>query len=418
MKELRATRVVIIDDVECEGEMLRCALARNGIPSLVFSRYEDLPSEGFTGVRLAALDADFRGTFTTAPSVDAITAPTADMLARLLAAGNGPYHALIWTKHPDLAESLRGHLEERNIPPIATTTLAKESVRDGEGWNIPQIFDRVAASREKFPGLRFLSEWEGSVYDAGVITVNDLLEGDSDTGALETLASLERPRADSEIRLRAVADSLSRLHADALERAPSRFTPETIESLFGKSIQRPDGGRAAELNSRLLIRHGERGAAPGCIYKLESIANQLESPDWLPNFETIVVDFGGDADLIRGSNAIPLAVEVTPLCDEHRETRLARFLAGVAVPVGSLSETKKKRFNSPGRPAFRHFGPLTMPGLGAIDVSWCSRLLFTLPLKRIEALDPVARLRHDVLVDLQSWCSAQASRPGYLSIRA
>ena len=93
MKELRASRVVVIDDDAEEGDGLRRALTRGGIPSLVFAGLEDLPADQLTGVRLAALDADLTGTFATAPEYDQVTDPTARMLAQLLSDANGPYHA-------------------------------------------------------------------------------------------------------------------------------------------------------------------------------------------------------------------------------------------------------------------------------------------------------------------------------------
>ena len=180
MKELRASRVVIIDDDPQEADGLRSALAKDGIPSLVFTRLEDLPTDRLTGIRLAALDADFGGLYGKTTDADSITDPTAKMLAGLLAKENGPYHALIWTKRRELAASLVARLEHHEVPPAASTTLAKEDVRLPDGrWNLPMILSRIKESRSEQHGLSFLSEWEAAVFDAGITTVSDLFRGEN-----------------------------------------------------------------------------------------------------------------------------------------------------------------------------------------------------------------------------------------------
>ncbi|MDE2935525.1 MAG: hypothetical protein OXP37_01625 [Chloroflexota bacterium] len=287
MRELQTSRVVIVDDDDLEGETFRRSLARIGIPALVFARLEDLPSEPFSGVRLAALDADFANTFESASDPEEITDPTARMLGRLLASGNGPYHALIWTEHPELAESLVGRLAANRVPPAAWTVLSKASVQIDGNWDIQKILDQIAESRNGQPGLRFLSEWERAVHDAGVVTVGDLLEGDSDTESLRTLAHLERPGASREDRLRAVADSLSRLHADALERGPTGISQGIVDSLFKGDIPKPNRRRSAQLNARLLLHKCGPGALPGSVFELELISQKLGTPDLLPSFDAV-----------------------------------------------------------------------------------------------------------------------------------
>lgn len=415
MRELQTTRVVIIDDDAREGEGLRDALAEGGIPSLVFAGEDDLPSVPLTGVRLAALDADFADQYGTQPD-DVVTDPTAGMVAGLLAAENGPYHALIWTKHPGLAESLEEKLADRGFPAAAYTMLAKEEVRLGEGWDVPKILQRIEQDRSGQLGLRFLSEWERAVFDAGVATVGDLFQGETDTEVLRALSYVEREQASAEQKLRAVAEALSRLHADALDRRPGKYTEEVFDPLFGGESKAPTEERRAQLHARLLLGTASPGASPGSIYLLDAIARRLRRPKWFPSIELITRDFGGESDRLEDLETTPVAVEVTPLCDEHRETRIARFLVGVAVSVGETSNTKRDRLRGLKSQAFRNDGPMIVPGLGHVDIVWCARLAFTSPIEPVRTLMPISRLRYDVLVDLQSWSSAQASRPGYLSI--
>ena len=415
MKELQASRVVVIDDDAEEGDGLRRALTRGGIPSLVFATLEDLPPDRLTGVRLAALDADLTGTFATAPD-DQVTDPTARMLAQLLSTANGPYHALIWTKHTELADSLVDRLTLHGVRPAAWTTLAKEEVRSNGNWDLLGILERIQESRSNKPGLSFLSEWEAAVVDAGVATIHDLLRNATETKVLRALAYVERPTASAPERLRAVTESLSRLHADSLDRQPDQHSPEVVAQLFDGSIPEPTEELIAQLHSNLLLRAPETGASPGSIYILDSIASRLGRPKWFPSMEQIELDLGGDAKLIKDLDATPVAVEVTPLCDAHRKTRIARFLVGIAVPISELSNTKKNGLRSLKSQAFLNLGPLMIPELGHIDIVWCTRLAFTSPIERVKTLMPIRRLRYDVLVNLQSWSSAQASRPGYLSI--
>ena len=416
MKDLRAARVVIVDDLPDEGDGFRLALARDGVPALVFSRLEDLPSRPFAGVRLAALDADFTGIFGTTSDNDAITDPTAAILARLLAPGNGPYHALIWTSHPELAASLESRLAAHGRPPAACTTLAKEEVFSEGQWDVETILRRIEESRSDQPGLRFLSEWEGAVFDAGVATVDQLLHGETDTEVLGALTYTERRQAPAGQKLRAIAESLSRLHADALDRRADQYSAEIVDQLLGGDIPKPDEEQKAQLHARLLLGPAHAGASPGSIYRLDDIAGRLRKPKWFPGIAHIEQDFGGDADLIKGREATPVAVEVTPLCDEHRESRIARFLVGVGVPIAQLSKGELRDLRRLRSPALRNFGPIAIPDLGSVDIVWCSRLIFSSPVDQVSSLMPLGRLRSDVLVDLQSWNAAQASRPGFLSI--
>ena len=416
MKELQTPRVVIVDDDFEEGDGLRRALAKDGIPSLVYAGIDDLPSAPLTGVRLVALDADLSGQYGTAED-DVVTAPTAQMVAELLGTENGPYHALIWTKHPELAQSLEARLAERQVPAAACTMLAKEEVRLGEQeWDISEILHRIRQSRSDQLGLRFLSEWERAVFDAGVATVDDIFQGETDTEVLRALSYVERQTASAEQKLRAVADALSRLHADALDRRSGEYTEEVYGPLFGGGTTAPKEERRAQLHARLLLGEASPGASPGSIYLLDDIASRLRRPKWLPGMEEIRRDFGGDADRIKDLDTTPVVVEVTPLCDERRESRIARFLVGVAVSVGEVSNTKRKRLRGLRSQAFKSDGPMIVPLLGHVDMIWCARLAFTSPLERVRSLEPIGRLRYDVLVDLQSWSSGQASRPGYLSI--
>ena len=414
MKELRASRVVVIDDDAEEGDGLRRALAKGGIPSLVFAGFEDLPSDGLTGVRLAALDADLTGIFATTTNYDQVTDPTASMFAQLLAEENGPYHALIWTKHPELAASLVERLRVHQIPPAACTILAKEEVLSDGDWNILKILGRIQQSQREHPSISFLLEWEGAVFDAGVATVSDLFGNDTCTEVLGALAYTERPEATATEKLRAVTESLSRLHADALDRRSEEYSDEIVAQLLGVDIPKPSEDLRARLHGRLLLSTGEPGASPGSIYTLDSIARRLQKPKWFPSMERIRQDFGGEANVIASTQATPVAVEVTPLCDKHREARIARFLVGLA--VHELGTTKRNRLRNLRSQAFLYFGPLVIPDLGHVDLVWCTRLAFTSPIERVRTLMPIGRLRYDVLVDLQSWSSAQASRPGYLSI--
>ena len=208
--------------------------------------------------------------------------------------------------------------------------------------------------------------------------------------------------------------SLSRLHADALDRRSEEYSDETVDQLLGVDIPKPSEDLTARLHGHLLLSAGEPGASPGSIYNLDSIARRLQKPKWFPDEERVRQDLGGEAGVIAGIQATPVAVEVTPLCDKHREARIARFLVGLA--MRDLSKTKRNDLKHLKSRAFLHLGPLVIPSLGCVDLLWCARLAFTSPVERVSTLIPIGRLRNDVLVDLQSWSAAQASRPGYLSI--
>ena len=315
-----------------------------------------------------------------------------------------------------LANSLEARLADEGFSAAAYTMLAKEEVRIGEGWDVPTILKRIEQDRSDQLGLRFVSEWERAVFDAGVATVGDLFQGETDTEVLRALSYVEREQASPERKLRAVAEALSRLQADALDRRSGKYSEAVFSPLFGGESTAPSEKRKAQLHARLLLGTPSPGASPGSIYLLDAIARRLQRPKWFPSIELIMQDFGGECVRLKDLDTTPVAVEVTPLCDEHRETRIARFLVGVAVSVGATSKAKRDRLRGLKSPAFRNDGPMIVPELGHVDIVWCARLAFTSPIERVRTLMPISRLRYDVLVDLQSWSSGQASRPGYLSI--
>src|SRR5437773_2691174 len=96
---LRGARVIVVDDEAPEALPILKAMAKAGIATAYFEGKDtDAPEreQRLIGVRLAVLDMDIVGARVDDKSR---IAALVGFLERILSPQNGPYAAIIWTKH-------------------------------------------------------------------------------------------------------------------------------------------------------------------------------------------------------------------------------------------------------------------------------------------------------------------------------
>src|SRR5580658_387351 len=105
MKGLCTARVVVVDDIQDEAMPIIQALGRLGVGSVHIKgdEIEALPQTPLSGVRLVFLDMKLG----TAGTPRMTGAHTANVFARVIAAGTAPVLVVLWTRHPEIIEEFQ-----------------------------------------------------------------------------------------------------------------------------------------------------------------------------------------------------------------------------------------------------------------------------------------------------------------------
>lgn len=258
------------------------------------------------------------------------------------------------------------------------------------------------------------------------------------------LATIAKATADEKIKspqnaLAALGAGLVSVHADAVE--DFEYSPAQLEHGSNLALHgmiealrdhRPTLEQRAKLNSFLLTT-GSSILRPGNIYATEvcgikgfvpgkalrgfikEIFSQhrlrMEADQW----ESFVKD--------AAEASVPACVEITPACDHAAEkSPVARLLMGILIRLdGHVSLESDTRIPAESRLFARDVEPVwletfhdKMAGVYKLLIS--ARHFTTLPVGDMKDVQPVIRLRHPVVADIQSWFASHASRPGYASV--
>ena len=421
MDWLKTTRVLVLDDEMDEAALFMRALAQHGIGSVHFTGREDeLPStkDKLSGIRLAAIDMDLDGA---GGDVAVVISSLFRKIDQLICAENGPYLAVAWTKHDDYAVSFQERKSELACPPIKVIHMKKADYGD-----ISAIFSKTnEAIADSYP-LGLLGFWEQSVHQSSNSAVgilpktSDWITRSRDTFRL-LLNSAANRRDSAAVKLGSILSALNSLQLDAIETIVANQDDETAEILVSPLTTGPsptDEHLKATLNYRLMCSNGAPGIAPGNVYSFDAFGSLPTG--FLPTPELLISDAAkpGDASYreeLKSAGCIPIAMEVTPLCDYQQRARgIPRFVCGLAVPMDSRDLLK-------GRALFlRATEPIgfEVPGIvGNHILLWNSHFVISVPRELVNGGDSLVRLRQAPLVDVQAWLGSQGNRPGYLSIR-
>lgn len=416
--------MLVVDDQRDEAQGVIDALARDGIGAVYYSQdVRNHPGNPLTGIRLAALDMNLESLPTTDPV--AATAATLSVLGSLVDENNGPYLAIAWTKHKELVDEFRRRASTLPCPPIATVPLIKP--RSGR-YNFASISRRLKSALEDSYPIGFLGFWEQLVHDC----TSDIIQMVSPASewpleSKKTLATLLRDSAStrdsSRVKLRALLETMNSLQFDLIETQSALMRPgierRLVEPLTRVGVpKKGPADLAGKLNWQLLFGEPLPGAAPGNIYKVESL-NRLARP-LFPSLDVLLDDMVNESrkEEVLQAGCKALTMEVTPLCDhQQRKAQGARFICGVAIP--DLSDSQyRKRFNERAeyvrRTRTTAFVHESLNGRHIL--LWNSHFLVSLPSTRVPKGKALFRLRQAPLVDIQAWLGSHAARPGFLSI--
>jgi hypothetical protein len=431
MDGLRTARVLVLDNEIEEAKPFMEALAKSGVGSIYYSGDLDtLPSVDakLTGIRLAAIDLDLE-VGGEAPNVISVLIR---VLNRIIRKDNGPYLAIAWTgTNEDYFDEFMEQQSKIDCQPIRVIRMekARYSAKD----TIDEFFHEVSRAVEESHPLGLLSFWEQTIHDSsrGVMEIlpdsaNWIAESSK---TLRLLLDASAARGESqEANFVALLTSLNAVQLDNIETAALTQMDDTTDALLSplNDVHLPepdDDGHdeyndiKATLNHRLLCSAPLPAIAPGNIYSCENISSsqtRLFPTVGELAFDTANGDCQDNHRKLRAANCVPIAMEVSPLCDYQQGGKgFPRFICGLAVPFDQISLLKQRAL------FLRKTQPIafdTPPLQGKMVLVWNSHYMVSVPRKLLVEATALVRLRQAPLIDVQAWLGSQGNRPGYLSI--
>ena len=429
MDGLRTARVLVLDNEIKEAKPFMEALAKRGIGAIYFSGEEDtLPAEDdkLTGIRLAAIDMDIDEA---GGDVRVVMPRLIDLINRLIAADNGPYLAVAWTKHEDYVASFRERSRcELVCPPIKIISMSKQQYGDIEAISC-KVDEAIG---ESYP-LNLLGFWEQSIHESSG-SVMQILPNTTDWIAeskktLRLLLDAGANRgASQKAEFMALMSALNALQLDAVEAVAMNQEDGAISSLVSPlnevQVPKPDEDEdgckeyndlKAALNYSLLCAAPLPALAPGNIYSCDQIGSS--EPTLFPKLGELAFDAASrnNGRTLRNADCVRIAMEITPLCDyQQNKQGFPRFVCGLAVPMDNRSLLDDKAL------FLRQTEPIafdTFPLEGKMVLVWNSHYIVSVPKGLVANGIGLVRLRQAPLIDIQAWLGSQSNRPGYLSIR-
>lgn len=440
MISLRGARVLLIDDSLNESIPVIKACSKMGISIAYFDgNINELPpeTEKLTGIRLAILDMDLGG----AGDTDENKISTLiSRLQAILAAENGPYTMVTWTKHSHLVDLLDtklftlyqvgDHQDKVSLPVVCIRLEKKDFLIKPDVFDIEKLSSTIESELKKTVPVSIMQAWEERCIRAASGVTNILSEmiapqGDSPNGwrvswnkeYLNVLTLLAKEEVgdnnlSADTYYKALIGALNPLQFDFLEsdHIPLPVLPDDFFPLpTAKRIE-----LAGQINTKMHIsfQNGNQ-FSPGNIYKLVDCA-EIMSIQPKKIFDDLVIQTRNEDALY--DKTTPILLEISAACDfAQSKIKFARFLAGLVVPQCDLGKFKQPCYKHPFE-ALLSVGPLWIE-----EQDYCilisSQYFISLELDQVKYLKPFVRLRNQWLTNIQFWLAQQISRPGVVMLR-
>lgn len=451
---LRETRIVVIDDHKEDVDNLLKLLDKKGISYNYYFRDADmsnLPERPLLNVRIIFLDFVLG---TDGQPAKSKIATLFSVLKKILHSDNGPYIILTWTvleraALDDLITPFKSELlKNPDIPkPVAIVSLNKIKIMNN--------LDHIDKSLKKaFNGrniFEILLDWEcnGRTALAGVIKAFTDLSAQHITGTAISLddysASLRKAAERNMCKFASSVSGeenlkpgysilidaqlpLGNIFLDHLETYIRKLTPKY--RLLSRKIDGSKNALAytaqekAQMNTYfLLVSDPDPSIKPGNIYKANSVLRKVHRSGKITLWKKDFID----KEMIKKSKSepsvndrikelnnkiIPILIEVTPECDyAQKNWRGAKFIFGILWPYAPAFYNKGKDKFLPKMDKI--FPPLLIKYRGEVCfLTFHANYQIMLPLPTAKSIRPILRARKELLVDVQHWSAAHASRPG------
>lgn len=394
-------KVIVVDDTLTEAIPLINVLSKEGVAVQYFDgELDNLPDKPIYGTRLVFLDIELG---TGGQDNKSKAAKVISVLSRVVGTAPNPYVIIAWTKHVEVVEIIKQGLGA--MSPILFLTMEKYECKDAEGnFSFQLIKQSIEEELKTFGCFHLFLSWENTAANAASETVNNAfsffpLDQDWDNKMQNVIYNLAKAYSGKQLSDDIVLSSLitfNSVFADTLEKDIrsniSNFT--TIGELRFEDKRRLDKTIMAKINSNILLSAvNDKVIVPGNLYSVTSSPINLEEM-----FEST-----------PAQQVDNIYIEVSPTCDyAQQKWRLARILPGVLISKSDLGRLKNTDYliNT----------PLLFLKDRECHIVCDLRLLDSVKFEELEGLPLISRLRHMLLVDVQSYISKHISRPGYLSL--
>jgi hypothetical protein len=415
----RNGRVVVIDDVPAEGLPLVRVLSKNKIPAAYFTglNKDELPDKPMSGVRIIFLDIILG----TDGQNDKTKVSTAISVLKHVVAQKekSPYLLIAWTKHEELVAGIKDGLKDN--PPVFILNLRKNQCKYQDGsYNLKKIEQKLKSGLRNVGAFHLFALWENIVHQSAGKIVDDFSSFyPLDANWNKNMFRVFRALAEAYAGKRLLPGDINEISRNSLLTFNMAFL-DNLESgigsfqSFGKIAGKrprgtPDADVISKINSRLLVTYSgdDDSIKPGNIYEGRINRRRCASVQDLYNGE--LSQFPQQRNLIAAVKNIYL--EVSPVCDyTQNKLRAYRFLPGLLWPVEYSKQIKKTA-------DYLYVSPLVNIKNNKYKLVFDIRCLTTLPVNTPRHNKKIlARVRHELLVDIQSYIARHVSRPGVTSV--
>ena len=436
MRGLATASVIVVDDSPKDALPLIKAFSSTGVGAIYLSGDpgEFPESRTLRGIRLIALDIHLTDT---EMSDEQTARQPVQVLQAIMDRRNGPYLVLLWTTRPELAELFREYVKAIDWPPVLTCVLGKDEVRDDDGdfsleLIVPEIIERI---RNADP-LQVMMLWGQMVHDAASATLASLGPDSGEDwmaqvgNLLGALVRENTPKAvlsDSARCMMGLFGALDQIFGDQLEVATTQIAVE-VKDCMTEIAAKAAGSESTNVRlmsginrSLLLGPVADETGAPGSVYIVSNLVKPFKDsleglvPDTLNPFNSAWSTAKKEAYEAAVTQSVPIAVEVTPVCDHQQDKhRVVRLLGGIAVPVDFAKDIAKVDY-------VRSFPRISFADKvlsGDYVLAWNAHFLVTRNRDAVgRRYHPAYRVRQAALSDLITFHANQSARPGYLAVR-
>lgn len=430
---LGITRVVAIDDDKKDLDALVNGLGSAGAACLGVHYTADPDKMGIVAcphVRVILTDLNLLGL--PSPPEEQMFGIIASLLDGLKP--EGPYLLALWTRLTSHSDNLRTFLDGRSYgaaKPFAIVPLDKNKYIQGSSVNLNGLVQRFKSFVDDYPALAALNDWEEQVCAGASKTISSIATlGDpfkrgadqqNDTSRLVSAMAKEAVGVANLLTTphgRAVNEALLPILNDRItaslvrDRASSEIWSKAVEQVQGQHICKRE---AAQLNRAIHIDSeagGDRGAERGSVIPLKKVFSEV---DFVAMFgqdgeQTATKQFHCKNFATGDAGFTWVLIQAQAACDyAQQQPGPLPFYLGM--------ETKQENIN-PGRPPGAVW---TSPSFTVCDeirlLRVNTRFHLSLIRQKAQQVQPIYRLREQLLGDLIYHAHTYGARPGHISFR-
>jgi hypothetical protein len=454
MRAFKSAKVLIIDDTEEDGYAILKSLWNRGVGAVYLTgKKEEFPESPLKGIRLAILDMvlvlDDPKPVSTLISV----------LKNVIDNDNGPYIAIAWTKHPEIAQEFADRIDGNQTwaAPQFVQQLEKIEVKDIETgkFDSNKIAQKILTHLSQIRPFDFMLQWEQKAMRSAQETINrlsDIGTQVSESGNLPSEPAIESERerwqislthilatlakkqhgktlTDGGATIESICQAMNPLVFDQLEDQTLDLVSEYVNT--GSDISSAGNNTPDELvecfSSDIMgmfhTAHPNitgKEPHPGDVYLYRGI---FTKSDPAPMEDILKHLFGSASSQYAKSideNKNRILLEITPLCDKAQgRMRIGRCVPGIVAPAEGFKDKFKNREYT------LKLGPIRNLKVPLLEepcyIAFDFVFIFGIPLDALRIGDPPAskaifRLRNPFLARVQTLFGSHALRQGVFEI--